>query len=785
KLDHPNICRVYDAGEIGGTPFITMEYIDGPPLSQFIGVGEFTDQRRIAEIISAVASGLAHAHEQGILHRDLKPGNVLMKGSTIPCVTDFGLARSVDAGEESRLTQDGMILGTPAYMAPEQIEAQADTVGPTADVYALGGMFYEMLTGRIPFQGSVMSILAQALRDLPKPPSKLRSDIDSKLEDLCLQMMDKSPAKRPASMQEVVKRMQSWLEQTSQATQAERQKAKQTVNRLDEMKARIVDQIQRGQFAAAVAGLKKLADVKTPDAADYVAWARKKLPEVQKMPKRLREGLPALVSTAEICMRAHDYAQASQLLVDIPEDFMTDEARSVLNQAIQLQDESDLLLADLKRCVQTKQYLGIEDNLKRFLELKPGNRFARDLWDSLNTYQRIPQSQRKFRYDKRGKLQPLLEDNFLRSWLFWGAVCFAAVFGLMTWGITIYLRDGDQQLAVSVNEDWLKEQGGQLTLAVDGKDHTISAGKTEVTVTFGDHGFSVKHGDSMVHNPQTFAIEKGTTQVLHIDASGMHVAAAENPPLPPDPDPAPIVINAPLTPLPDGPAGLVKSLNGHKGVVSQVAWSPDGRTVASVSSTDGTLRVWDVETGGERHQSKCLLGYALAIHPDGKLVATSSPHEPGGHAMTIYNMETGKKVAETPQVAKPILSAMFSADGQYFAIHCRDGAGIHVYDVSQLPDVRVAAELPGGDSGWAVSLAFLPDSQQLLAGSSGEKYGLRLFDVATQREIRSYRERNGAKCSNIMPSIAVHPSGKQFHVFSNSSYRLTELNVFNDTAVRA
>ena len=102
KLDHPNICRVYDAGEINDTPFITMEYIDGPPLSQFIGVGEFTDQRRVAEIISAVASGLAHAHEQGILHRDLKPGNVLMKGGTIPCVTDFGLARTVDAGVESR-----------------------------------------------------------------------------------------------------------------------------------------------------------------------------------------------------------------------------------------------------------------------------------------------------------------------------------------------------------------------------------------------------------------------------------------------------------------------------------------------------------------------------------------------------------------------------------------------------------------------------------------------------------------------------------------------------------
>ncbi|MCB1185440.1 serine/threonine protein kinase, partial [bacterium] len=196
-----------------------MAYIDGQPLSRFVGTDEFSDQRRVATVVCQIAEGLAHAHEQGILHRDLKPGNVLMPPSGNPCVTDFGLARHADTRDESRITKEGTILGTPAYMSPEQIEAKDDLVGPGTDIYALGVILYELLASRLPFIGTVMSILGQALRDRPTPLCKVRSNVDPKLEDLCLQMLEKTPDKRPASMQEIVERLQTWLDQTSPETQ--------------------------------------------------------------------------------------------------------------------------------------------------------------------------------------------------------------------------------------------------------------------------------------------------------------------------------------------------------------------------------------------------------------------------------------------------------------------------------------------------------------------------------------------------------------------------------------
>ncbi|MCA9055160.1 MAG: protein kinase, partial [Planctomycetaceae bacterium] len=528
KLDHPGICRVYDADEIDGTPYISMAFLDGQPLSRFVGTPEFQDQRRVAEVVRDIASALAHAHQQGVLHRDLKPGNVMMLASGAACVTDFGLARHVNAGEESRLTHEGTILGTPAYMSPEQIEGDPNRIGPATDIYALGVILYELLASRLPFTGSVMAILGKALRDRPIPLCKLRGEVHSELEDLCLQMLEKTPDKRPASMQEVADRLDTWLQHTSPEAQATEAKVQKNVETLESMKGKILDLVQRGQFAAAVSGLEKMVQVKLPEARDYVRWARDKLKEVKQAPKQLRAGVPALVATAQQCFARHDYAQAAQLLQDIPQDFRTDEARQLLEQCIELQDEADLLLADLQDCVKRKQFQGIEGNLKRLLELKPGNKFAKDLHEALQTYSKVPWKQRKYRYDDRGRLLPkqsALADN----WLVWSVACFALVFGSAYFGITIYLKDDSQTVKVEVDPNWLAELGGDATLVVDGDNELSLTGTDEdLTVTLGDHGFTVRRGDTVVHSPQTFTIEREGRQVLRIDHSGMTLAAASS-----------------------------------------------------------------------------------------------------------------------------------------------------------------------------------------------------------------------------------------------------------------
>jgi serine/threonine protein kinase len=151
-----------------------------------------------------IARGLQKAHEQGIIHRDLKPDNIMVDADGEPVVMDFGLARRLD--EDVRLTAPGRILGTPAYMSPEQVEGDPMQLGPATDIYCLGVVLYEMLTGRLPFQGSFTAVLRQITTAEPPRPASLNSALGegSPLERVCLKMMAKSPADRYASMAEVV-----------------------------------------------------------------------------------------------------------------------------------------------------------------------------------------------------------------------------------------------------------------------------------------------------------------------------------------------------------------------------------------------------------------------------------------------------------------------------------------------------------------------------------------------------------------------------------------------------
>jgi predicted Ser/Thr protein kinase len=198
-LRHPNLCPVYDCGEIDGILYLTMAYIDGRPLSSLVRPGEPLSQRQVVDLVAQIALGLQEAHEQGIIHRDLKPANVMINRKGQPVVTDFGLARRAGGRDEARLTQPGILVGTPAYMSPEQV-AGSDPIGPASDLYSLGVILYELLTGRLPFDGPLATLLPRVLHEEPIPPSRWRPDIDPALERLCLQALAKTPAGRPASM---------------------------------------------------------------------------------------------------------------------------------------------------------------------------------------------------------------------------------------------------------------------------------------------------------------------------------------------------------------------------------------------------------------------------------------------------------------------------------------------------------------------------------------------------------------------------------------------------------
>jgi serine/threonine protein kinase len=204
QLRSPYICPIYEVDQISGIYYISMAFIDGKPLERVIADGHLKDGRAVAEVTKKIARGLQKAHDQGIIHRDLKPDNIMVDSDGDPIVMDFGLARRVD--DDIQVTAPGRLLGTPAYMSPEQVEGDPRKIGPATDIYSLGVVLFKMLTGRIPFQGSLTSVLRQIGSEPPPRPSALAPGIgqDSPLENICLRMMAKSPADRFPSLANVV-----------------------------------------------------------------------------------------------------------------------------------------------------------------------------------------------------------------------------------------------------------------------------------------------------------------------------------------------------------------------------------------------------------------------------------------------------------------------------------------------------------------------------------------------------------------------------------------------------
>jgi WD40 repeat protein len=697
RLQHPNVVHIYDVGEHQELPFFSFELCPGGSLGDRLD-GTPLPAHPAAALAETLARAVHAAHQAGIVHRDLKPANVLLAADGTPKITDFGLAKRLDAAGAP--TRSGTIMGTPSYMAPEQTGAtmapeqtiaMPKGVGPATDVYALGAILYELLTGRPPFKGSSpMNTVLQLLTCEPVPPRALVPKVPRDLETICLKCLHKDARKRYASAAELAEDLRRF-----QAGEP--------------IRARPISPWARG-----------------------LKWAKRN-PVLASL---LGSGGLALLALAVMTVAL----------------FYSTRLQAALGRAQRIQYAADMGLA---------QRAWQENQVPRALELLE-------------------------RYDP-GRHR---DDPDLRGfeWHYLWRLCHSDLFTLTghAGGVRAVAYSPDGRRLASASADgtvmvWDAQTGDDL-LTLTG--HSLAGRKVSVSaVVFSPDGKhlasaatdqTVKLWDVQTGR-ETFTLQghatpdHETTCCLAFSPDGKHLAGVRGGPTDPGAGQA-----GPEVKIWDTATGMeVLSLRGHTGEVISVAFSPDGRRLASAGlaydaqkKTSGELKVWTLETGRELfssapgsvvngvafspdgrrlaaassdgtasvrdasdgHELLALKGHTLdvlgvAYNRDGSRLATAS----ADRTLRVWDAQTGRELFSLQGHADIVWGVAWSPDGTRLA-SASDDTTVKMWDAQTSQEPLTLR----GHTGEVYGVAFSPDSQRL--ASAGRDGAVKVWDAATGRE---------------------------------------------------